>query len=146
MIIHAIISYLVRSLSELKELGCSVQKLLDDTPQNVTNPEQADGTKKILPFQSFLEQINNTGELLENSSSVDDVKRRRCIRMDIASRSMDEVHYIKFSKARRVSFANKNHHKFSDWICSDGTILISIQSKIHSLHFILYFNLIYIIF
>jgi len=137
---HAIISYLIRPLPELKELGCSVQKLLNDMPQNVANPEQADGTKKILPFQSFLEQINNTGELLENSSSVDDVKRRRCIRMDIASKSMDEVHYIKFSKARRVSFVNKNHHKFSDWICSDGTILISIKKYTQPTFYILYFN------
>jgi len=94
----------------------------NDVPQNVTDPEQLDGTKKKVPFQSFLEQIDNTGELLENSSSVDDVKRRRCIRADIASKSMDEVHYMKFSKARRVSFANKNRHKFSDWICADGTI------------------------
>ncbi|XP_012058956.1 PREDICTED: transcription initiation protein SPT3 homolog [Atta cephalotes] len=114
---------------ELKELGCSVQKLMtaNDVPQNVTDPEQLDIKKKV-PFQSFLEQIDNTGELLENSSSVDDVKRRRCIRADIASKSMDEVHYMKFSKARRVSFANKNRHKFSDWICADGDVTVSKQA------------------
>lgn len=110
---------------ELKELGCSVQKLMvADTPQNITDPEQVDGAKKK-PFQNFLEQIDNTGELMEQSSSMDDVKRRRCIRVDIASRSMDEVHYMKFSKARRVSFANKNRHKFSDWICLDGDVTLS---------------------
>lgn len=115
---------------ELKELGCSVQKLIatNDVPQNVTDPEQLNGTKKKVPFQSFLEQIDNTGELLENSSSVDDIKRRRCIRADIASKSMDEVHYMKFSKARRVSFANKNRHKFSDWICADGDVTVSKQA------------------
>lgn len=100
--------------------------MANDMPQNVADPEQVDDTKKKVPFQSFLEQIDNTGELLENSSTVDDVKRRRCIRADIMSKSMDEMHYLKFSKARRVSFANKNRHKFSDWICLDGTILISI--------------------
>lgn len=105
----------------MKELGTSVQKLItNDTPQNVVNSEQMEGTKKKIPFQSFLEQIDNTGELLENSSSVDNVKRHRCIRADVASKSMDEVHYMKFSKARRVSFANKNRHKFCDWICLDG--------------------------
>lgn len=117
-------------LSEIKELGSSVQKLIaNDTSriENVTDPEQIDVTKKKVPFQSFLEQIDNTGELMEHSASVDDIKRRRCIRADIASRSMDEVHYMKFSKARRASFANKNRHKFSDWICLDGIALISIK-------------------
>lgn len=122
--------------SEIKELGCSVQKLLaNDTPQNVDS-EQVEGTKKKVPFQNFLDQIDNTGELLENSSSVDDVKRRRYIRADIASRSMDEVHYMKFSKARRVSFANKNRHKFCDWICLDGTIqLVLIMFRLRFIMF-----------
>ncbi|XP_036151324.1 transcription initiation protein SPT3 homolog isoform X2 [Monomorium pharaonis] len=113
----------------IKELGCSVQKLMaNDTPQNIIDSEQVDNTTKKVPFQSFLEQIDNTGELLENSASMDDVKRRRCIRADIASKSMDETHYMKFSKARRVSFANKNRHKFSDWICSDGDVTMSKQA------------------
>lgn len=115
---------------EMKELGTSVQKLItNDTPQNVVNSEQMEGTKKKIPFQSFLEQIDNTGELLENSSSVDNVKRHRCIRADVASKSMDEVHYMKFSKARRVSFANKNRHKFCDWICLDGDVTMSKQAQ-----------------
>lgn len=124
----------------MKELGTSVQKLVtNDTPQNIMNSEQMDSNKKKVPFQSFLEQIDNTGELLENSSSVDDVKRRRCIRADIASRSMDEMHYMKFSKARRVSFANKNRHKFYDWICLDGITPISIKI-IFTAYILSYFN------
>ncbi|XP_071574476.1 transcription initiation protein SPT3 homolog isoform X2 [Temnothorax nylanderi] len=115
---------------EIKELGCSVQKLVaNDNPQTAVDSEQMDGTKKKVPFQSFLEQIDNTGELLENSSFVDDIKRRRCIRADIASRSMDEMHYIKFSKARRVSFANKSRNKFCDWICLDGDVTLSKQAQ-----------------
>ncbi|XP_011858736.1 PREDICTED: transcription initiation protein SPT3 homolog [Vollenhovia emeryi] len=115
---------------EIKELGSSVQKLIThDTPQNTVDVEQMDSAKKKVPFQSFLEQLDNTGELLESSSSVDDVKRRRCIRADIAARSMDEVHYMKFSKARRVSFANKNRHKFCDWICLDGDVTMSKQAQ-----------------
>ncbi|XP_025991921.1 transcription initiation protein SPT3 homolog isoform X2 [Solenopsis invicta] len=115
---------------QLKELGSSVQKLINsnDSPHNVTETEKVDGTSKKMPFQNFLEQIDNTGELLENSASMDEVKRRRCIRADIASRSMDETHYMKFSKARRVSFANKNRHKFSDWICLDGDMTMSKQA------------------
>lgn len=111
-------------------MGSSVQKLIsNDTPgaENVTNAEQIDAIRRKMPFHSFLEQIDNTGELMEHSSSVDDIKRRRCIRADIATRSMDEVHYMKFTKARRVSFANKNRHKFSDWICLDGIASISIK-------------------
>lgn len=91
-------------------------------PQNVVDSEQLDSTKKKIPFQSFLEQIDNTGELLENSSTMDDIKRRRCIRADIATRSMDEMRYIKYSRARRVSFVNKNRYKFSEWVGLDGTI------------------------
>lgn len=97
--------------------------MANDAPQSVVESEQVDNTKKKIPFQCFLEQIDNTGELLENSSSMDDIKRHRCIRADIASRYMDEMHYMKFSKARRVSFANKNRHKFCDWICLDGTLI-----------------------
>lgn len=130
----------VKLFSEIKELGCSVQKLLaNDTLQNVVDSEQVNDTKKKVPFQSFLEQIDNTGELLENSASVDDVKRRRYIRADIASRSMDEVHYIKFSKARRVSFANKNRHKFCDWICLDGTTQLVLKLY-YSANILSYFN------
>lgn len=105
---------------EIKELGGSAQKILiNDTPQSVIDHEQMDSTKKKLPFQIFLEQIDNTGELLENSSTMDYIKRRRCIRADIATRSMDEMRYMKYSKARRVSFVNKSRHKFSDWIGLD---------------------------
>lgn len=87
--------------------------------------EQTDSTKKKVPFQTFLEQIDNTGELLENSSTMDDIKRRRCIRADLVTRSMDEMHYIQYSKARRVSFVNKNRHKFSEWVGLDGIIGIT---------------------
>ncbi|EZA59416.1 hypothetical protein DMN91_002298 [Ooceraea biroi] len=115
---------------ELKELGCSVQKMMTtDVPQNmIVESDEIDGTKKKMPFQSFLEQIDNTGELFESTFAVDEVKQRRCIRADIAARSMDEVRYMKFSKARRVSFANKNQHKFNDWICVGGDVTLSKQA------------------
>ncbi|XP_070155364.1 transcription initiation protein SPT3 homolog isoform X1 [Polyergus mexicanus] len=116
---------------ELKDLGGSVQKaMMNDTPQSIVDSEQLDSTKKKVPFQAFLEQIDNTGELLENSSTMDEIKRRRCIRADIATRSMDEMRYIKYSKARRVSFVNKNRHKFSDWVGLDGDITLSKQAYI----------------
>lgn len=94
-------------------------------PQNIIDATDMDSSKKKLPFQNFLDQIDNTGELLENSAIVDEIKQRRCIRAEIATRTMDEIRYMKFSKARRVSFANKNRHKFSDWICLDGNVSIT---------------------
>lgn len=114
---------------ELKELGISVQKVMvNDMPQNVMDSEQLDSTKRKIPFQAFLEQIDNTGELLENSSTMDEIKRRRCIRADMATRSMDEMRYIKYSRARRVSFANKNRYKFSEWVGLDGDVTLSKQA------------------
>lgn len=100
-------------------------------PENVTDPDQLNNSNKKVPFQNFLEQIDNTGELLENTSStVDDIKHQRRVRAEIVTRSMDEIRYIKYSKARRVSFANKNRHKFSDWICTDGNVLFSMSFNI----------------
>lgn len=127
---------------EIKELGGSVQKvMMNDMPQNVMDSEQLDNTKKKVPFQSFLEQIDNTGELLENSSTMDNIKRRRCIRADIATRSMDEMRYVKYSRARRVSFVNKNRYKFSEWVGLDGTIFGLILKLL-----CIYFNMIILIF
>lgn len=92
-------------------------------PENLTDSDQLNSTKKKIPFQNFLEQVDNTGELLENASStLDDVKQQRCVRAEMVTRSMDEIRYLKYSKARRVSFANKNRHKFSDWVCADGNV------------------------
>lgn len=103
----------------------------NDMPENFTDTDQINGANKKVPFQSFLEQLDNTGELLENTSTVDDVKQLRCIRAELMTRSMDEIRYIKFSKARRVSFANKNRHKFSDWICLESNILFNIKALIY---------------
>ncbi|KAH0956385.1 hypothetical protein HN011_010307 [Eciton burchellii] len=114
---------------ELKEVGCSVQKIMaTDVPQNmIVESDEINGTKKKVPFQNFLELIDNTGELLE-TPIIDEVKQQRCIRADITARSMDEIRYIKFSKARRISFANKNQHKFNDWICAGGDVTFSKQA------------------
>lgn len=113
---------------ELKELGCSVQKIMStDVPQNmIVESDEINDAKRKVPFQNFLEQLDNTGELLENE--VDEEKQRRCIRADLAARSMDEVRYMQFSKARRVSFANKNQLKFSEWICTGVDVTLSKQA------------------
>lgn len=92
-------------------------------PEDVLNSEQLEGSKNKGPFQNFLNQLDNTGELLEDASTVDEIKQQRCIRAEIMARSMDEARYLKFSKARNASFANKNRHKFSDWLSPDSESL-----------------------
>ena len=118
---------LIRYL-ELKEFKSSINKAIEsDMPEDVLNSEQLEGSKNRGPFQNFLNQIDNTGELLEDASTVDEIKQQRCIRAEIMARSMDEARYLKFSKARNASFANKNRHKFSDWLSPDSDVTISKQ-------------------
>lgn len=71
-------------------------------------------------YVKFLNHLDSTGELLNDTSLVDHVKKKRCLRVDLLSKNMDEARYLDFSKARCVSFSNKNKHKFSDWIGSSG--------------------------
>lgn len=114
---------------ELKEFKSSISKMLEnEVPEDVPDGEQSENGKNKGPIYSFLNQIDNTGELMQNASILDEVKQQRCIRADMMSRSMDEARYLKFSKARSSSFANKNKHKFSDWISLDGDITISKQA------------------
>nr|XP_050866343.1 transcription initiation protein SPT3 homolog isoform X2 [Vespula vulgaris] len=88
---------------ELKQFKASVNKVLKgDDPEDIVDNEQ-----------------------LQSSKPKDEIKLNRCIRAEMITRSMDEARYIKFSNARNASFANKNRHKFNDWICTDGTITIS---------------------
>ncbi|KZC10536.1 PREDICTED: transcription initiation protein SPT3 homolog [Dufourea novaeangliae] len=111
---------------ELKEYKSSIHKAIEsDVPKDILNNENLEDSKHRGPFYSFLNQIDNTGELLEDASTVDEIKQHRCIRAEIMTRSMDEARYLKFSKARNASFANKNRHKFSDWLSSDNDITIT---------------------
>ncbi|XP_076241528.1 transcription initiation protein Spt3 isoform X2 [Calliopsis andreniformis] len=113
---------------ELKEYKASLHKTIEsDVPEDVLNNDQVESSKHKGPLHNFLSQIDNTGELLHDSSSVDEIKQERCIRAEIMTRSMDEARYLKFSKARNASFANKNRHKFSDWLSPDSDITISKQ-------------------
>lgn len=114
---------------ELKEYKSSLHKVLEsDLPEDIMNNEHLEGSKNKGPFHSFLSQIDNTGELLEDASTIDEIKQQRCIRAEIMTRSMDEARYLKFSKARNTSFANKNRHKFSDWLSGDSDITITKQA------------------
>ncbi|OAD59295.1 Transcription initiation protein SPT3 like protein [Eufriesea mexicana] len=107
-------------LLQLKEFKLSIHKTLDsDLPEDIIQNDNINGIKIRGPLHNFLSEINNTGELLEDTSTIDEVKQQRCIRAEIMTRSMDEARYLKFSKARNVSFANKSRHKFSDWIAPE---------------------------
>lgn len=105
----------------MKEFKSSVHKAIEsDLPENFIQGDNVEGCKNKGPLYGFLSLIDNTGELLEDASTVDEVKQQRCIRAEIVTRSMDEARYLKFSKARNASFANKNRHKFSDWLSTDS--------------------------
>ncbi|XP_076650987.1 transcription initiation protein Spt3 [Halictus rubicundus] len=113
---------------ELKDYKSSLNKTIDsDMPEDILNGESAENSKNKGPFHSFLNQIDNTGELFEDASTVDEIKQQRCVRAEIMTRSMDEARYLKFSKARNASFANKNRHKFSDWLSPESEITITKQ-------------------
>lgn len=117
---------------ELKDFKSTVHKVLDtDTSETIVENEFLENPKKDKPsYYNFLNLIDNTGTLLGNGSTVDRVKQNRCIRAEMMSRKMDEARYIEYSKARNVSFANKNRYKFSDWVSSDGDISISKQGYV----------------
>ncbi|XP_017886441.1 transcription initiation protein SPT3 homolog [Ceratina calcarata] len=113
---------------DLKEFKSSIHKTIDnEIPEEIVQNKN-ERLKMKGPLQSFLNLIDSTGELLENASTIDEVKQQRCIRAEIVTRSMDEARYLKFSKARNASFANKNRHKFSDWIAPESDITISKQA------------------
>nr|XP_031847291.1 transcription initiation protein SPT3 homolog isoform X2 [Nomia melanderi] len=120
--------FLLRKDKDLKEYKSSLHKTIDsDMPEDILNNENVENSKNRGPYHNFLSLIDNTGELLEDSSTVDEIKQQRCVRAEIMTRSMDEARYLKFSKARNASFANKNRHKFSDWLSPEGDITITKQ-------------------
>lgn len=93
------------------------KKVDTESVNNITENIKTEQFSK-LPFIKFLNTIDNTGDLLKEK--VDLVKQRRCIRAEMIAQKLDETRYIEFSKARCASFANKNRHKFSDWIGTNG--------------------------
>ena len=90
-----------------------------ESVDGITALNKVDESAK-LPFIKYLNSIDNTGELLNDKSLVDHVKCKRNSRIEMMTRKMDEARYLEFSKARCASFANRNRHKFSDWIGSSG--------------------------
>lgn len=93
----------------------------DNISEQIADSDYCEDLNKTKqPHYKFLSLIDNTGVLLDNKSVVDHVKHNRCLRAEMMTRKMDEVRYLEFSKARRISFANKNRHKFSDWVSQDG--------------------------
>lgn len=108
--------------SELKEFRTSMYKTLDAESDPFVDISRGNENSK-LPFMKFLKQIDNTGDLLNDKDLIDHVKQRRSMRVELMTRKMDEARYLEFSKARAVSFANKNKHKFSDWVGSAGKLV-----------------------
>ncbi|KAJ8686903.1 hypothetical protein QAD02_022697 [Eretmocerus hayati] len=110
---------------KLKEFKTTMFKSLDtDCPDSISDAKKTEEEPKQ-PFLKFLHHIDNTGEMLNDKTLIDHVKQKRTMRIEMMTRKMDEVRYLEFSKARCASFANKNKHKFSDWIGSSGEFTIA---------------------
>lgn len=70
----------------------------------------------------FLENIDQTGELissLNQDDGLDDIKRERLQRADRQSKQLDVSEFLAFSEARRASFCGGKNRakKFKEWIC-----------------------------
>ncbi|XP_024940291.1 transcription initiation protein SPT3 homolog isoform X2 [Cephus cinctus] len=117
---------------ELKDFKATMKKTIDTDPiESALESDNFDKYKVAKKsYHNFVSLIDVNGELLKSGSTVDYVKQNRSLRAEMMTRKMDETRYIEFSKARRVSFANSNRHKFSDWVCSDGDINISKQGYV----------------
>lgn len=64
----------------------------------------------------FIDSIDETGELTD-LSEFDEVKHNRQIRASYISETLDEEKYLKYQKARCVSFvAGKSYEKFKAWL------------------------------
>lgn len=75
----------------------------------------------------FIESIDETGEL-SNFSEYDEVKYERMIRADRISTSLNEEQYLKYAKARSVSFLHNtigNAEKLKKWLDSKIDITTS---------------------
>ncbi|XP_043269288.1 transcription initiation protein SPT3 homolog isoform X2 [Venturia canescens] len=116
---------------QIKEFKASMHKMLEsevyeETLEDLTvNP-----LKKKRPYHKIIDLIDNTGELSDNQSAVDTVKHNRELRAEMISRKIEESRYLEYSRARCVSFANKNQHKFSSWIGCEGDMNISKQGYV----------------
>ncbi|KAK0183181.1 hypothetical protein PV327_001248 [Microctonus hyperodae] len=104
---------------ELKAFKGSITKSLEtDTPESGLNTEGNDTKKKN--YQKFIKLIDNIGELSDTQNRIDYVKHNRDVRAELASRKMDTLHYMEYTKARAATFTNKcNGAKFENWIGID---------------------------
>lgn len=68
------------------------------------------------PLIAFIESIDETGEFTD-LSEFDEVKYNRQVRASYISESLDEEKYLKYQKARCVSFVpGKSFEKFKVWL------------------------------
>lgn len=106
---------------EIKEFKASMHKILDSEMCSESLEDlTANPLKKKRAYHKIINLIDNTGELSENQSVVDSVKYNRKLRAEMISRKIDESRYIEYSRARCISFANRNQHKFTSWIGCQG--------------------------
>lgn len=80
-------------------------------------------TKRVKLCYDFLSSIDSSGALLVvfDDNFLDSVRLERSARIDRLTSTMSEAEYMRFSEARRTSFANKSRpSKFRDWLLKDS--------------------------
>ncbi|XP_034937774.1 transcription initiation protein SPT3 homolog [Chelonus insularis] len=113
---------------DLKDFKSSINKVLDSELNDDLLDDTQNNAKKKSSHRKFIESIDTIGVLTDSENHIDYVKRNREIRAELASRKMDSLQYLEYSKARAASFANKYNHKFESWIATDNDIKISKSS------------------
>ena len=91
---------------------------------NAFNPEHVEGPKKKRVCRSFLESIDQTGELVNicdrvelGDDTLDETKKERDKRTELISRNMSLDKYLEWAEARRASFAKRQNIKvFQEWL------------------------------
>ncbi|XP_062303618.1 transcription initiation protein SPT3 homolog isoform X1 [Osmerus eperlanus] len=95
-----------------------LKNIEDEEPLESDRSTVAGGNKRQRLMVDFLSWVDQTGEFLSLTNTLDEIKQERLERLERHSRNMDPAQYSEFCESRQLSFAKKAS-KFRDWLdCS----------------------------